>query len=251
MLFHATGAWGISILPAPPFQYGCRRFVAPSLLLPIPPLPLQIYILRYIKKKNLFWIHSCCSRSYGFRYDFFSFVSSKTKKSRCAHKILLTSFFRPLVVHFPCFLSGSSLGLCIEMSFWFYAREFAVNCYQLRIKFYNIHVSCYPTFYGFVEVQNRDTTLAFWLLLIRPENKSSRCKKINPKIKNKAAKRRAEIKRNNVYNTDRKISEHVNGWLVVIYLKAYGTCICICQLTFDHLSVPALISIKIGGLYGP
>lgn len=43
------------------------------------------------------------------------------------------SFGRSLFCFWP--------GLCIEMSFWFYTREFAVNCYQLRIKFYNIHVS--------------------------------------------------------------------------------------------------------------
>lgn len=61
----------------------------PCQITPSPFISPHIYIYFFF-----FWIPSCCSSS---NFESISLLFP-LKKSRCAHKILLTSFFRPLVV---------------------------------------------------------------------------------------------------------------------------------------------------------
>jgi len=112
-----------------------------------PPLPQQIS-----PHSPTFWDPQLL-QLFEFRIDFFLFFHRKNHVALIKY-CWQVSFGLSLFCFWP--------GLCIEMSFWFYTREFAVNCYQLRIKFYNIHVSRHPSFYyGFVLDWDWDTTWVF------------------------------------------------------------------------------------------
>lgn len=166
----------VGIRSAPPFQYGCRRFGGSTLQPPpatptMPDNPIPIHFPPYIYI-YIFFFGSPAAAALRISNRFLCFFLRKNHVALIKY-CWQVSFGRSLFCFWP--------GLCIEMSFWFYTREFAVNCYQLRIKFYNIHVSLAIRFF-MISFRSSDSD---WYCGIYPgfffikwaENKSNQCQK--------------------------------------------------------------------------
>lgn len=227
MVFHVAEArepWGNSILPPFPtlspsptsspsssptatFQYGCRRCLVAT-----PPwgaagaVVIIFFSLFAVNDLTIFDF-----TAFSFR-TFWSKIKRPTKISRRARKILLTSSISPPPGRqAPPFSSQWGLLYWNELLIFTYIGEFAVNCFQLRIKLYDLYVpvpppNCDLVYSLFQELQTQDSNrIDAKTELKRMKWKNSNFVEGNPKT---------------FIILARKISEHVNGWLGgLIYLE--------------------------------